>query len=289
MFFFLLVPLLYPLLRVYSALELSDIFWRLSILSIPLSRAAAAAAAAAAAGVHPTAAAATLAAAAAAAEVPAAAAAPGPERILAFKEELLLQLKRRHQSLQRQLGLQQQQKQHQQQQQPQEQQHQQHMPQPQQLLLVYRVLYGAAKLKMKFSEAPEIFSLVVEKACELLELSESPEGLGFRVLTPSQIVRIVWACAALQTPEATVFFKARERILGCIDSLAYEEIEVLLQVYEAVGMEDNQLTATLQQELQRIAPLARGTKISAPRRRNFKRKEKRVSMTDPIPSYSLAA
>ena len=53
----------------------------------------------------------------------------------------------------------------------------------------------------------------VSAACELLEPSKPSEGLGFRVFSPSQVVRIVWASAAIQTPAAAIFIKARQRVL----------------------------------------------------------------------------
>ena len=129
------LPLVSPHLRVYSPLELVDILWRVSLLSVSLSRAAAAAAAAA---------------------QPAAAA--GGDRVEAFREELLLQLTRKRQLLERQLTPQQQQ------------QHQQQHQQQQQQLLLYRLLYGAAKLKLKTKDAPEVFALAVDRG-----------KLGFRV------------------------------------------------------------------------------------------------------------
>lgn len=110
------LPLLHPHVATFTVLELSDIFWRFSVLSLSLQRAAAAA--------------------------------PGPCRVSAFKEELLLQLMRRHNVLQKQL---------------------QHQPQQlqlvpqQQILLLYRLLYGAAKLKMKFDDAPKLFQPIVDK------------------------------------------------------------------------------------------------------------------------------
>lgn len=53
-------------------------------------------------------------------------------------------------------------------------------------------------------------------ACEVLdrvEASEASEGLVFRVFSPSQTVRVVWAAAALQAPNPQVFELARTRIL----------------------------------------------------------------------------
>ncbi|CDJ66841.1 hypothetical protein, conserved [Eimeria necatrix] len=158
-----LLPLLHPHVATFTVLELSDIFWRFSVLSLSLQRAAAAA--------------------------------------------------------------------------------------------------GQSKLKIKFDDAPKLFQLVVDKACEVLGRVEASEGLGFRVFSPSQT--------------------------GCVDDLSFEEIQILLQVFEAIGMADPAFTATLQTELQRIATLTGGhSNTAAPRRKKFKTKEKRVSMTDPLPSYS---
>lgn len=109
------LPLLHPHVATFTVLELSDIFWRFSVLSLSLQRAAAAA---------------------------------GQYRVSAFKEELLLQLMRKHNVLQKQL-----------QQQPEQRQ----LVSQQQILLLYRLLYGAAKLKIKFDDAPKLFQPVVDK------------------------------------------------------------------------------------------------------------------------------
>lgn len=53
----------------------------------------------------------------------------------------------------------------------------------------------------------------VRAACEVLGRAEASEGLGFRVFSPSQTVRVVWAAAALQAPNPKVFELARTRIL----------------------------------------------------------------------------
>lgn len=74
---------------------------------------------------------------------PTTAAAP-KDRVREFKSELLLQLSRRKHVLEKHLKPSQQ-------------------PEQQQQLLVYRILYGGAKLKLQMKDAPEVFTLAARR------------------------------------------------------------------------------------------------------------------------------
>ncbi|XP_026190506.1 uncharacterized protein LOC34619809 [Cyclospora cayetanensis] len=243
-----LLPLVQLHSKSYSALELADLFWQLSVLSLPLDRAAA-----------------THAAVAAVATPPGAADAAASDRVLLFREALLQPLTRKRKILESSLT------------------------QHQQRLIVYRLIYGAAKQGLKIRDAPELFPPIIDQACDLLEPRATRGDGSHDVFSASQTVRIVWGCAALQSSNRKLFEKARSRILECVDDFSYEELQILLQVFQAIGLADNILLGALQSALKQISSLTRGVStVSTARRKGFKRKEKRVSMTDHLPSYPLS-
>ncbi|OEH74535.1 hypothetical protein cyc_03054 [Cyclospora cayetanensis] len=117
-----LLPLVQLHSKSYSALELADLFWQLSVLSLPLDRAAA-----------------THAAVAAVATPPGAADAAASDRVLLFREALLQPLTRKRKILESSLT------------------------QHQQRLIVYRLIYGAAKQGLKIRDAPELFPPIIDQ------------------------------------------------------------------------------------------------------------------------------
>ncbi|KAL8273438.1 hypothetical protein Esti_002683 [Eimeria stiedai] len=169
-----------------------------------------------------------------------AAAAAAANRASEFKGELLLQLYSKQSALERHLFPQQQQQQRQ-----------------QQLTLVYRLVYAAAKLRIRATEAPEFFAAVGNKATELLRRSCLGEGLGFRVWNAAQLVRVVWSCAALQLVNRDLYAAARKQVLSSVDDYSFEELQILLQVFQAVNAADPLLVEALEKAKQQIASLCR--------------------------------
>ncbi|KAL8426222.1 hypothetical protein Efla_007031 [Eimeria flavescens] len=249
-----IVPLVRPHLKSYSVLQLVDLLWRAAHVS-PFSSLASPTAAAAAAGTA------------------AAAAAAAHEEAKAFKEELLLQLTRKQQALEKLLRPQQQQQ--------------------QQQLMVYRLLYGAAKMRVKTAEAPSVIESVVAagKAARLLLLRGGGDNIqaapASRGWTSQQLLRVLWSCAALQVSVSEVFAAAESRLLAAVDELPLQELSVLRELCRSLGPPwvrwpfacGDSVALRVEEALAEIGSLApEAAAASSPRRRSFRKKEKRRSL-----------
>lgn len=138
---------------------------------------------------------------------------------------------------------------------------------------LYRSVYGLARTSR--GEGCAGFRAHAERAAiEGLKRTKRPG------LTPTQLVRLLWAFARLGSEEGRIFRRLEFCIRHVIDLLSTRELEALYGVLTELRLQDQwRLIFDIEQALESKHAAEGGDPITSPRKRAFKKKWKRQSLS----------
>ncbi|GAW79105.1 hypothetical protein, conserved [Plasmodium gonderi] len=144
-------------------------------------------------------------------------------------------------------------------------------------VMLYKLIYGLTKMNQRKEQVKEMLVLLIP----YIRFQIQNKNYIFSRERSDIIVKIVWSYAYLQERHINLFIDFSLCIQMVIDELKLEHLKIVKKIYENLLIFDESLLDKLDERINHIENNS-PQQFSQPRKKPFKKKKKRLEMTDEI-------